>query len=281
MNSAATTLDWNVDPVEIQIEEKIYESEFSSVYTGYYKDRLLGIKVIKPRKKLVDQDYLVLKQEISAIQKIDHPNLANIVCASVSPGWKLSYGLKYQQNGNLYDYLADGSVEFSPQEALQYCIQISKGLIYLHESKPAFIHGNLKTSNILIQSDGTLLLSDYGFKKSVLNPICNEPNIVYNPEWYPPEVLLGNVIEDDRTTDIYAFGMVFYLIITRQELFLITNPMLLGFQIAVDKCKPEIPAFIPEELALLISECWTLQPSLRPSIRSIYNRLLQFNFEMK
>jgi serine/threonine protein kinase len=57
-------------------------------------------------------------------------------------------------------------------------------------------------------------------------------------------------LPDERSSDVYAFGLVFYMIITRQTLFQTENAMYLGYMIATTGLTPEIPSFIPVQLVI-------------------------------
>lgn len=127
-----------------------------------------------------------------------------------------------------------------------------------------------------------MALSDFGFVKSIFNRRVYDPVQFLHPEWLAPEFLVGTLTHDERMLDVYAFGLVFYAIITRQPLFEIPNAMILGYKIATEKLTPEIPAFIPTPLvdfinkAALMTKCWSTAPNSRPPLRLTYNQLLQY-----
>jgi serine/threonine protein kinase len=231
-------LEWNVDPTEIQIEDLIYEGRQAAIYKGYWQEQPCAIKVPRVERDITDQELQNIRHEIGLIRKLSHSNIASLLCASIAVGWNSCYVLNYETNGSLEDLLLDDAEDISPHDAIQY----------LHENKPYCLHGNLKTSNILVQQDGNLVISDYGFKKSIFNSRIYDPNTFYNPQWLAPELLLGTNLEDDRPTDVYAYGLVLFSIITRQELFPEIKPMLLGYKIALEKQTPVIPNFIPDQL---------------------------------
>jgi serine/threonine protein kinase len=253
-STEALNLEWNVNPTDIQIEEAFIEGPYTSVYKGYWNDRVCVVKIPNIDREVNEQEIHTMKHEISQIRKLFHPNLSTILCACIAVGWNTCYVLKFEPNGTLEDLLMDSNVDLSPQEAIQYAVQIAKGLLFLHENKPYCIHGNLKTSKILVQQDGTLAICDFGFKKSVLNSRIREPNIILEPEWLAPEVLMGSNLEDERPSDVYSFGLILFSIITRQALFQIDNPMILGYQISLEKITPTVPSFIPNQLVKITNQ---------------------------
>ncbi|KAJ3254992.1 hypothetical protein HK103_006694 [Boothiomyces macroporosus] len=160
----------------------------------------------------------------------------------------ICYMIPYTDQGNLENMLADSNIEMTAADSLKLAIQVAKGLVYLHELKPPIVHGNLKTSNILLWDKANVILADFGFSKSVFQKTVAQPLHYYEPEWMAPEQLVDQKVEDQRLTDIYTFGLVLFAIITRQRLFEISNPMVLGYMIAELLLQPEIPAFVPNIL---------------------------------
>lgn len=96
--------------------------------------------------------------------------------------------------------------------------------------------------------NGSITICDFGFNNSLLNTRLAHPNRFLSPEWLAPEILSHGVVEDVYACDVYSFGLVFYMIVTRQQLFQIENPMLLGYLIAKTFITPEIPSYVPPTL---------------------------------
>lgn len=239
-------LDWVITPEQIQIGETVDEGPASVTYEGLWNDARVIIKVPKIEKELTREEVLFINQEITAITNTNHPNIIPLLGACVLyPDICCVTG--FVADGTLESILQDPDFEMSPEDALLFAGQVAKALMYLHELKPGMAHGNLKTSNIFMLPNGSLALSEYGFKKSIFRWDVLNPKTIDNVSWMTPEDLLGSD-EDGRMGDVYAYGLVLYAIITRQPLYTITNPMVLGFQKAYRSFIPEIPEFIPQAL---------------------------------
>jgi len=123
------------------------------------------------------------------------------------------------------EYASGGSIaawvekfeKFDERIIRKYTQQILEGLCYLHSQ--GIVHGNLKSSNVLIDSDGVIKLSDVdritGIK-SVIEPppegyrIPNVPaDSVY---WTAPEVFTTNKI--DISSDVWSVGCIVYEMLT-------------------------------------------------------------------
>ncbi|KAG9009032.1 hypothetical protein FRB90_008630 [Tulasnella sp. 427] len=82
--------------------------------------------------------------------------------------------------------------------------QAAEGLVYLHQ-KPTIVHSNLKPSNVLVEADGSIKLSDVGI--ALFLSIASGANVHGRPgdvRWTAPEILEGELYSS--SADVYAFG---------------------------------------------------------------------------
>lgn len=97
--------------------------------------------------------------------------------------------------------------------------QLAKALKYLHTG--SIIHRDLKPSNILINSNCTIKLCDFGLVRSLIVKDDNGPILTEGvaTRWYrAPEVLLGSK-SYSTPADIWSFGCIIYEILAQKPLF--------------------------------------------------------------
>ena len=70
--------------------------------------------------------------------------------------------MEYMENGSLYELLRNESFFMGGEIILQIVRDIAQGLRFLHSSKPAILHGDLKAKNILIDSRFRAKVCDFG-----------------------------------------------------------------------------------------------------------------------
>lgn len=122
---------------------------------------------------------------------------------------------KDNEDPTLRRCLLDGAL--SMEKSLDLAIQFCKGMIHVTSVIPGLTHKDIKPENILITSDGTLKITDFGLTKvymnssSFLQPVGTFP-------YMSPEQCLGMEIFDTRS-DIYSFGIVLYEMLTGQRPF--------------------------------------------------------------
>ena len=118
---------------------------------------------------------------------------------------------------DLHNVVAEGILK---DIHIRYIIyQIAKGLKYLHSGK--IIHRDLKPSNILVNSNCSIKICDFGLVRSLAN--SKDQGAVLTEgvatRWYrAPEVLLGSK-SYSKPADIWSFGCIIYEILAQKPLF--------------------------------------------------------------
>lgn len=135
--------------------------------------------------------------------------------------------MEFHEKGSLYDYLSRFTVDIG--EMLTMAHAIAKGLTHLHieiigtQGKPAIAHRDLKSKNILVKSNGSCAIADFGLAvryDSANNCIDIPANAKVGTRRYlAPEVLDDTINKSNfdsfKRADIYAFGLVLWEIARR------------------------------------------------------------------
>ncbi|XP_038696098.1 probable receptor-like protein kinase At1g80640 [Tripterygium wilfordii] len=148
------------------------------------------------------------ENEVDLLSKIQHPNIISI----------LGYSVEAEMGFIVYELMENGSLETqlhgpSRGSALTWFIRmkialdIARGLEYLHEHcKPQVIHRDLKSSNILLDSNFNAKLSDFGLAIADGTQSKNNMKLSGTLGYVAPEYILDGKLTDK--SDVYAFGVV-------------------------------------------------------------------------
>jgi len=123
--------------------------------------------------------------------------------------------MEYLGYGTLRHALNDCGNKLPLTHALEWFQEIVLALNCVHES--GFIHRDLKIDNILLRSDGSLALTDYGISKRILLEagFVSEQQLHCSPYYVSPEQLSGDACT--KASDIYSLGVIFFEFLTGRK----------------------------------------------------------------
>lgn len=107
-----------------------------------------------------------LNQHIDEIKSMKDPNIVRYILSEEGQeeGGMIALAMEYVPGGSIH-YLLKFFKSFKETLVKIYVNQVVKVLVRLHER--GIVHGDLKTSNLMVDDLGTVKLSDFGFLKSL------------------------------------------------------------------------------------------------------------------
>lgn len=194
---------------------KIGQSGYGCVYKGEMLGRTVAIKKLHPHNM---QGQFEFQREVQALSKLQHPHLVTLL-GSCPEAWSLVY--EYLPNGSLQDYLfrKGNSSSLLWDARVRIIAEISTALCFLHSSKPErIVHGDLKPENVLLDSDLSCKICDFGISRLVVEDTLRcpsfrritEPKRAFpytDPEFYRD----GNLTPK---SDVYSFGLIILQLLT-------------------------------------------------------------------
>jgi serine/threonine-protein kinase len=203
-----------------EIDRFLGEGSFAEVYRVNHK--FLGRQALKVFKTAETNANKIKEklEEAVLLSKIGHPNIIRVFDAGIintTDGQRGYFTMEYVSGGTLDTWIATHEFKrISLKDSIDIIQQICTGLSVAHKKKPPIIHRDIKPQNILINQDLDDLrikISDFGLAKEV-NPLTLLASAKGTPVFKAPECLNQNM--DSCAGDVWAIGIIFYILVTRK-----------------------------------------------------------------
>lgn len=150
------------------------------------------------------------QREARVAAALDHPHIVPLYDFGES-GYEPYLVMPFISGGSLQDVLKRAPL--SASEVVTYGSQMADALDYAHRRN--VVHRDVKPANMLVHADGRLLLADFGLAK-IISPSSRPATPQRHPDAGTPEYMAPEQIEGrtDERSDIYALGVVLYLLLT-------------------------------------------------------------------
>ncbi|KAI5387378.1 hypothetical protein KIW84_073490 [Lathyrus oleraceus] len=269
--------DWEVDPSELDFSSsaRIGKGSFGEILKAHWRGTPVAVKRILPslsEDRMVIQDF---RHEVNLLVKLRHPNIVQFLGA-VTDRKPLMLITEYLRGGDLHQYLKDkGSL--NPATAINFSMDIARGMAYLHNEPNVIIHRDLKPRNVLLVNSSAdhLKVGDFGLSKLITvqssHDVYKMTGETGSYRYMAPEVFKHRRYE--KKVDVYSFAMILYEMLEGEPPFASYEPYD-GAKYAAEGHRPIFRAkgYIPE-LQELTQQCWAADMNQRPHFIEILKRL--------
>jgi serine/threonine-protein kinase len=143
-------------------------------------------------------------REQHILASLDHPNITRMLDAGMSERGQPYLVMEYVDGVHL-DVYCDAH-RLGIAERLQLFLRVCDAVAYAHRN--LIVHLDLKPSNILVTSDGTVKLLDFGTSKLIRTDSLLTTTVMATPAYASPEQLRNEPVT--TSCDIYALGAVLF-----------------------------------------------------------------------
>ena len=204
-----------------QILEEIASGGQGVVYSAVDPDsgQIVAVKVLHP-SLTGNRDYLErFRREASLVSSINHPNVVKIFEVGEDDG-RHFIALEFLPE-NL-TRIIEGAGSLPVERAAVFAVQIARGLEAAHAL--GIVHRDIKPQNVLIGSDGTAKLTDFGIARADILPTLTATGAMMGtPHYMSPEQARGE--RADERSDVYSLGCVLYQMLTGEVPFKGDTPL--------------------------------------------------------
>ena len=167
-------------------------------------DRTVAIKVLPPGALTTDDDRARFYREAKAAAALNHPNIAQIYEIDEEGGSPF-IAMEFIDGRMLSEEIKSGPLKL--EEVLRIALQIASALSAAHAKD--IVHRDIKSANIMLASDGTVKVLDFGLAKTQQSTqLTRMGSTLGTVAYMSPEQARGD--EVDGRTDLYSLGTVLY-----------------------------------------------------------------------
>ncbi|KAI8564306.1 hypothetical protein RHMOL_Rhmol03G0170800 [Rhododendron molle] len=188
------------------------KSTYGTVYKATLED---GSQVaVKRLREKITKAQREFETEVNLLGKVRHPNLLALRAYYLGPKGEKLLVFDYMAKGSLASFLhargPDMSIDW--QTRMKIAQGTARGLLYLH-TQVNIIHGNLTSSNVLLDDHTNAKIADYGLSR-LMTPAANS-NVIATAGalgYRAPE--LSKLKKANTKTDVYSLGVIILELLT-------------------------------------------------------------------
>ncbi|TWT92795.1 serine/threonine-protein kinase [Stieleria varia] len=214
-----------------EIQEQIGAGGFGRVFRA--RDIELNRPVaIKQSSGLISFVAGRVRDEAKAVASLSHPGIVSIYDLITISKRELLIVMECLSGCTLTDHLKKKNLTLG--EVAQIVLQVAEALKHAHNRK--LVHSDIKPSNLFVTDDGNIKLLDFGLAVAYF-PDDMAGRLGGTPGYMSPEQIRGESHRIDGRADIFALGVVMYLMLTNTRPFVGPD----GKAVLLATLKKEVP----------------------------------------
>ncbi|CAN6580060.1 hypothetical protein ACFX13_032207 [Malus domestica] len=263
--------DWTIDLRKLNMGEAFAQGAFGKLYRGTYNGEDVAIKLLErpendpERAQVMEQQF---QQEVKMLANLKHPNIVRFIGACRKPMvWCIV--TEYAKGGSVRQFLAKRQSRSVPLKlAVKQALDVARGFAYVHGL--GLIHRDLKSDNLLISSDKSIKIADFGVARIEVQTEGMTPE-TGTYRWMAPEMIQHR--HYTQKVDVYSFGIVLWELITGMLPFQNMTAVQAAFAVVNKSVRPNIPNDCLPVLCEIMTRCWDANPDVRPSFTEVVRML--------
>ncbi|KAM0071272.1 putative protein kinase TKL-Pl-6 family [Helianthus debilis subsp. tardiflorus] len=265
---------------ELEELRELGSGTYGTVYHGRWRGSDVAIKRIKKscfsgrssEEERLTNDFW---REARILSNLHHPNV--VAFYGVVPdaaGGTLATVTEFMANGSLRNVLIKKDRSLDRRRKLLIAMDAAFGMEYLHSKN--IVHFDLKCDNLLVNMRDpqrpVCKVGDFGLSRIKRNTLVSG-GVRGTLPWMAPELLNGSTTRVSEKVDVFSFGITLWEILTSEEPYANMHCGAIIGGIVKDTLRPSIPDRCEPEWKKLMEQCWSTDPTNRPSFTEITNRL--------
>jgi tetratricopeptide (TPR) repeat protein len=234
--------DWHV--ADHEIVHEIARGGMGVVYQARepHSGRIVALKCVLAYHGDSDQMVARFRREAETAARLDHPHIVPIYQIGETADGFPYYTMKYAPNGSLLQ--ARRPLLQHPRQSVELMLKVARAVHFAHEQ--GVLHRDLKPGNILLDSHGEPLVSDFGLARceAVSSYLTRSLSSFGTPGYIAPEQADGPSATLTPAADIYSLGAMLFELLTGQTPFVGDNAFTV-MKRSAEEDAPKLSSVVP------------------------------------
>lgn len=269
--------EWEFVSSEVTMGDVLGEGGFATVKSCEWFGGAAAVKTFrqerssKPGATTLTKENMstyLHRRELEVWYRLGHPNVLPFLGACLTGSTPMIL-TPLSENGNARSYRST----HPDANWLKILLEVTSGVNFLH-TEAKIVHGDLKGANILISSQVSPQIADFGLAKMTENIYGHRELVGGTAQWMAPELLdMSGYLT--YASDVYALGMTLYELWYNKNPFELLEPDLVQEIVLEEGLRPERETFpaILDGLWLTIEGCWVTDSDARLSSSAVMDSL--------
>lgn len=245
-----------------EITELIGVGGMADVYKAIdvMENRTVAVKILKDEFSNSEEFLRRFRNESKAIALLSHPNIVKIYDVGFTDEIQFIV-MEYIDGITLKEFIDQQGV-LRWKDALHFVTQILRALQHAHDK--GIVHRDIKPQNIMLFSDGTIKVMDFGIARFArIDGKTLSDKTIGSVHYISPEQARGDMT--DERSDIYSVGVMLYEMLTGKKPFDGDNPVAIALKHMEENAVPprDIMPSIPEALEEIVIHAMEHEPARR------------------
>jgi len=255
--------DWHI--ADHEILDEIARGGMGVVYQACepHSGRIVALKCVLTYQEETDHLVARFRREAETAARLEHPNIVPIYRVGETAEGLPYYTMKYAAAGSLLQ--ARRPLLQHPRQSAALMLKVARAVHYAHEQ--GVLHRDLKPGNVLIDSHGEPLVSDFGLARceAVSSYLTRSLSSFGTPGYIAPEQADGPAAQLTPAADVYSLGAILFELLTGQTPFVGDNAFAVMKQSAEERA-PKVRSLAPHvdrDLEIICDRCLEREPADR------------------
>ena len=281
LNKAVRSLTKELDQKDIEVSSVIGNGEFGDVCRGTLKInfRVVSVAIKTLKASSTEKNKQDFFKEASSMGQFSHENVIYLYGVTLTK--PIMIVTPFMENGSLDKFLVSNTETLNLLDLGKICLGVASGMSYL--SKSGYVHRDLAARNVLIDSDYTPKIADFGLSRETQENVYDVKTGGKIPvRWTAPEAILFRKF--NMASDVWSYGVLMWEVMSygKSPYGDVDNYTLLeqiqqGYRL-------EQPDECPYLLYSLMLKCWDTVPEMRPTFSDLHfqvSTMVENNFKSK